>query len=127
MGYWDDWFKNYYLDESVWKSNFISPKDYYGIFGSPKPEGSNLIRDTTITLEDINKLLGALLDNTLPKAQIITEKITIDDKGLFHLELVVLREGEGKHRTYKIKIEEIVPKGSDDKKDPDETTGYFDI
>ena len=126
MGIWDDWFRNYYIDENTCNSTF-NAKDYYGVFGpSKKIEGSNLIRDTTITLEDINKLLGALLDNTLPKSQIVTEKITIDDDGLFNLELVVIRDGEDKQRTYKVKIEEIVQNDSDDEKDPEETTDYFE-
>ena len=125
MGICDDWFRNYYIDENTWNSTF-NAKDYYGVFGpSKKIEGSNLIRDTTITLEDINKLFGALLDNTLPKSQIVTEKITIDDDGLFNLELVVIRDGEDKQRTYKVKIEEIVQNDSDDEKEPEETTDYF--
>ena len=104
----------------------IGSEDYYGVFGpSKKIEGSNLIRDTTITLEDINRLLGALLNNTLPKSQIVTEKITIDDDGLFNVELVVIRDGEDKQRTYKVKIEEIVQNDSDDEKDPEDTTDYF--
>ena len=121
MPAWDDWFRNFYLNEDIW-NNTSFPRDYY----QKQPPTPNFIKNLTETLVDINRLLAALFDNSLPKAQILNEKITIDDDGLFHLELVVLREGEDKARTFKVNVQELLDSKEDDDEDEDEeTTGYF--
>ena len=124
MPAWDDWFRNFYLNEDIW-NNTSFPRDYYQQ-QPPTPKTSGFIRNLTETLEDINRLLVALFDNSLPKAQILNEKITIDDDGLFHLELVVLREGEEKSRTFKVNVQEIIELKEEEDDDEDEdTTDYF--
>lgn len=123
MPAWDDWFRNFYLNEDIW-NNTSFPRDYYQQPQSPKTSG--FLKNLTETLEDINRLLVALFDNSLPKAQILNEKITIDDDGMFHLELVVLREGEDKPRTFKVNVQELLKPPTDDDEDEDEeTTDYF--
>lgn len=90
----------------------------------------NFVRRLATTLKDINDLLSSLLNNTLPKSQILSENISIGDDGLFNLELLVDREEDETTRRYKITVEEVGPDSSDDDdEDSDEpaedTTEYF--
>jgi len=123
MSHWDDFFRHFYMNGYNMNNSYLN--EHYGIPSETK--SSNFIQDLATTLDDINKLLVALFDNSLPKGQIVSEKITIDDDGLFHLDLVVIREGAEKPTTHRVNISEMVEDEDEDDEDEgvEETTDYF--
>lgn len=127
MTFWDDFINNWYVDSNNYNQTYPNYTHFHSMNRTGPP---NFVRRLAMTMNDINDLLSSLLNNTLPKSQIISESISIGDDGLFNLELLVDREEDETTRRYKITVEEVGPDSSDDDdEDSDEpaedTTEYF--
>ena len=126
MTFWDDFINNWYVDSNNY--NHSIPPYNTNFRNVNRTEPPNFVRHLAMTLNDINDLLSSLLNNTLPKSQILSENISIGDDGLFNLELLVDREEDETTRRYKITVEEVGPDTSDDDESDEgeeDTTEYF--
>ena len=130
MTFWDDFINNWYVNSNTYNhSQYPNYTHFVGQNANRTGPPPNFVQKLAMTLNDINDLLSSLLNNTLPKSQILSENISIGDDGLFNLELLVDREEDETTRRYKITVEEVGPDSSDDDDDSDEpaedTTEYF--
>jgi len=105
-------YNNYYRNQI----NPSGANNYYTFFG-------RLARQ----IADINKFLAQLITNKLPKSEILNEKVSLDEDGLFTMDLLIERkEDDGTARKYKITVQEVKDDESDESDESDEeTTDYF--
>ncbi len=124
MTFWDDFFRNLGADNSStnydgYYNNYyrhqINPEGNYTFFG-------RLARQ----MADINKFLTQLVSNTLPKSEVLHEKVALDEAGLCTMDLLIERtEDDGTKRKYKIVVQEVKDEEETEEESDEETTDYF--